>query len=147
MKPKTNRGHINSWCSPENVQGLCVNKVCIGGSKGGARDATPLVSKFFDFHAVFGKNNRLAHPLWELAPRKILDPPLVCDRPCRYLIGFATSQIDLLTTFAFIHFGNNFTRMYVGTTATYACLFIYLTFQALTALPCVDDSFYMTWKI
>ena len=125
----------------------CVLTRCALADPRRAPGTRPLVSKFFDFHAVFGKNNRLAHPLWELAPRKILDPPLVCDRPCRYLIGFATSQIDLLTTFAFIHFGNNFTRMYVGTTTTYACLFIYLTFQALTALPSVDDSFYMTWKI
>ena len=30
---------------------------CIGGSKGGARDARPpWGSKFFHFHAVFGKN-------------------------------------------------------------------------------------------
>ena len=37
-------------------------------------------SKFFHFHAVFCRKNRLAHPLWELAPApspgKILDPPL-----------------------------------------------------------------------
>ena len=42
----------------------------IGGSKGGTRDAPPSGSKFFHFHAVFGKqlqNNRLAHPPWELA--------------------------------------------------------------------------------
>ena len=39
----------------------------IGGSKeGGARDSSSR-SKFFHFHAVFGKK-RLAHPLWELAP-------------------------------------------------------------------------------
>ena len=30
--------------------------VIIGGSKGGARDAPPRGSKFFHFHAVFGKN-------------------------------------------------------------------------------------------
>ena len=42
---------------------------CSGGSKGGARDARPpLGSKFFHFHAVFGRKNRLAHPFWELAP-------------------------------------------------------------------------------
>ena len=28
----------------------------------------PPGSKFFHFHAVFGQKNRLAHPLWELAP-------------------------------------------------------------------------------
>ena len=46
--------------------------------RGGARDARPLGSKFFHFHAVFSRKNRLAHPLWELAPPlgKILDPPL-----------------------------------------------------------------------
>ena len=37
----------------------------IGGSRG-APGTCPR-SKFFHFHAVFGKNNRLAHPLWELA--------------------------------------------------------------------------------
>ena len=47
----------------------------------------------------------------------------------------------------FVAAGNNFTRMYVGTTTTYACLFMYLTIQALPALSSVDDSFYMTWKI
>ena len=42
----------------------------------GARDAPP-GSKLFHFRAVFGKEYRLAHSLWELAPlRKILDPPL-----------------------------------------------------------------------
>ena len=56
-----------------------------------ARDARPVgvQSKFFHFHAVFGKkiqNNRsrLAHPFWELAPppRKILDPPLIVIYLC-----------------------------------------------------------------
>ena len=42
----------------------------------GAGDAPP-GSEFFHFRAVFGKEYRLAHPLWELAPlREILDPPL-----------------------------------------------------------------------
>ena len=39
-----------------------------GRSKGGTRDVLPLRSKFFNFHAVFGKKIRLVHPLWELAP-------------------------------------------------------------------------------
>ena len=42
-----------------------------GGSKGGARDAHPWGSKFFQFHAVFGKiwqNRMLAPPPEELAP-------------------------------------------------------------------------------
>ena len=46
--------------------------------KGAPGMRPPPGSKFFHFHAVFGQKNRLAHPLWELAPslRKILDPPL-----------------------------------------------------------------------
>ena len=50
----------------------------IGGSKGGARDARPpWGSKFFHFHAVFGKNlkNNSNFGSWG-APGKILDPPL-----------------------------------------------------------------------
>ena len=44
-----------------------------GGSKGG-RKGHPRGSKFFHFHAVFSPKNRLAHPLWDLAPlRKNLD--------------------------------------------------------------------------
>ena len=46
--------------------GSTVTSKSIGGSKWGTRDATP-GSKFFNFHAVFGKklqNNRLAHPLF-----------------------------------------------------------------------------------
>ena len=40
------------------------------------------VSKFFHFHAVFGKKNWKIIPIWELAhpPRKILDPPLACTQ-------------------------------------------------------------------
>ena len=34
----------------------------------GAPGTPPGGSKFFHFHAVFGRKNRLAHPLWELAP-------------------------------------------------------------------------------
>ena len=53
---------------------------CSGGSKGGRQGrAPPPRSKFFHFHAVFGRKNKLAHPLWELPPPpkgKPLDPPL-----------------------------------------------------------------------
>ena len=41
---------------------------CIGGSKGEQLPGTPPGPFFKNFHAVFGKKNRLAHPLWELAP-------------------------------------------------------------------------------
>ena len=37
----------------------------------GRQERVPSGSKFFHFNAVFSKNlqnNRLAHPLWELAP-------------------------------------------------------------------------------
>ena len=50
----------------------------IGGSKGDARDARPLESKFFHFHAVFRKSLQNNSTLGVGAPlRKILDPPLV----------------------------------------------------------------------
>ena len=47
---------------------FCVNSS--GGSKGGARDVSPLGSKFFQFHAVFGKiwQNLMLAPPGELAP-------------------------------------------------------------------------------
>ena len=55
--------------------------VCIGGSRGGVRDARPpWASKFFRFHAVFGKIWRVHAPPGGFTPPlgKILDPPLVC---------------------------------------------------------------------
>ena len=39
-----------NWNFSWKTEGLC-----IGGSKGGARDVRPPGSKFFHFHAVFGK--------------------------------------------------------------------------------------------
>ena len=39
-----------------------------GGSKGGRQGRPPPGSEFFHLHAVFGRKNRSAHPLWELAP-------------------------------------------------------------------------------
>ena len=53
-----------------------------GGSKGGARDVPSWGSKFFQFHAVFGKfwqNRMLAPPLGSWCPLlgEILDPPQV----------------------------------------------------------------------
>ena len=54
--------------------------------------------KFFHFYAVFGKKNRLAHPLWELAsPRKILDQPLFCDAKFGWNIWKTCHLVDLLT--------------------------------------------------
>ena len=51
-----------------------------GGSKGGSRDAPPGDSKFFQFHAVFGKiwQNRILAPpgSWRPLLGEILDPPL-----------------------------------------------------------------------
>ena len=51
----------------------------IGGSKGGARDAPPLGSKFFHFHAVFDKKlkNNSIFGSWRPPLGKILDPPLL----------------------------------------------------------------------
>ena len=51
----------------------------IGGSRGGVRDARPpWASKFFRFHAVFGKIWRVHAPPGGFTPPlgKILDPPL-----------------------------------------------------------------------
>ena len=53
--------------------------VSSGGSKGGARDASPPGPKFLHFHTVFGKNwsnNRLAPLLWGWRPIlwEILEP-------------------------------------------------------------------------
>ena len=49
-----------------SVWEVSVQGVSSGGSKG--VPGTPLGSKFFHFHAVFGKKNRLVHRLRELAP-------------------------------------------------------------------------------
>ena len=54
---------------------------CIGGSKGGRQGrAPPWGSKFFHFHAVFGKNleNNSNFRSWRTPLGKILDPPLKC---------------------------------------------------------------------
>ena len=60
--------------------------VISGGSKGarGTRAPSPRGSKFFLFHAVFGKflqNRMLAPPPWSWRPLlgEILDPPLVME--------------------------------------------------------------------
>ena len=59
-----------AWTGPIRMIfiGLQVRSICIGGSKEGYMWDAP-GSKFFQFHAVFGKM---------LAPRgEILDPPLI----------------------------------------------------------------------
>ena len=69
---------------------LYLDDICIGGSRGGGARDTPLPwggSKFFHFHAFFGKK-WLAHPLWELAspqenPRSATDlDTLLCLKMC-----------------------------------------------------------------
>ena len=74
----------------------------------GARGArSPLGTKFFHFHAVFGKkklpNNRLAHPLWELAP--LQENPGSATREgkqwCLILIG-KTDHVDVSNTVIFV---------------------------------------------
>ena len=69
--------------APQSLVSYTCPSVCLssGGSKR-APETPPWGSKFFHFHVIFGQRNRLAHPLWELAPptpspRKILDPPLL----------------------------------------------------------------------
>ena len=43
--------------------------LAVANLRGGAPGTrAPPGSEFFHFHAVFGRKNRLAHPLWELAP-------------------------------------------------------------------------------
>ena len=58
-----------------------LKSVCIGGSKGGrqGRAPPPWGSKFFHFHAVFGKKieNNSTFGSWRTPLGKILDPPLV----------------------------------------------------------------------
>ena len=39
------------------LRGIIITVATVGGSKGGARDALPRGSKFFHFHAVFGKKH------------------------------------------------------------------------------------------
>ena len=50
----------------------------IGGSKGARQGRAPPGSKFFHFHAVFGKNlkNNSNFGSWRIPLGKILDPPL-----------------------------------------------------------------------
>ena len=74
--PKTKTGIFDA------VVNRCVD--CIGGSRGGVRDARPppWASKFFRFHAVFGKIWRVHAPPGGFTPPplgKILDPPLDWD--------------------------------------------------------------------
>ena len=66
---------------PRRGEGGCLLEIrCIGGSKGGARDAPPRGSKFFHFHAVFSKNLKNNSNFGSLRTPlgKILDPPLRC---------------------------------------------------------------------
>ena len=70
-----------------------ISPYSLADPRGGARDARPpLGSKFFHFHAVFGKNvkNNSNFGSWRPPLGKILDPPLILignkmKRPC-YLI-------------------------------------------------------------
>ena len=67
-----------------------VGCVPIGGSNGGRQGcAPPLGSKFFHFHAVFGKNlkNNSNFGSWPTPLGKILDPPLVPLACCPYLLA------------------------------------------------------------
>ena len=65
-----------------------------GGSKGDARDASPPGSKFFQFHAVFGKfwqNHMLAPPLGEILDLLLIEffvvNPILSDQAILYRIG------------------------------------------------------------
>ena len=62
--------------------------ILIGGSKGGAPGtrAPPWGSKFFHFHAVFGKNlkNNSNFGSWRTPLGKILDPPLILMTKSRF---------------------------------------------------------------
>ena len=62
----------------EHGLAILTESFSIGGSKGVPGMCTPLGSKFFHFHAVFGKKNCKIIPIWELAHPlgKILDLPL-----------------------------------------------------------------------
>ena len=59
----------------------------IGESKGGARDAQSWTSKFFQFHAVFGKiwQNCVLAPPVELAPQSLWNPSSITEDNDFYL--------------------------------------------------------------
>ena len=74
----------------------------IGGSKEvGIKGRGYMRSKFFHFHAVFGKNlqnNRLTHQIWELTPsslRKTLDPPLARVNDTYVQLSFCTLSTQM----------------------------------------------------
>ena len=71
----TVEANIGEWVRQGRVPPRGQN---IGGSKGGARDGPPGGSKFFNFHAVFGKNlkNNSNFGSWCTPLGKFLDPPL-----------------------------------------------------------------------
>ena len=58
------------WVGGGMEQSGCSSKAAITVADLREEQGTPpLGSKFFHFHAVFGKKHRLAHPLWELGPQ------------------------------------------------------------------------------
>ena len=80
---------VNVWGTPS-----CT--VTIGGSKGGRQGrAPPLGSKFFHFHAVFGKKlkNNSTFGSWRPPLGKILDPPLVTSLAKEWIFGDTLCQV------------------------------------------------------
>ena len=90
-----------------------VVNIVIGGSKGGrqGRAPPPGGSKFFHFHAVFGKNvkNNSNFGSWRPPPGKILDPPLIVLRTKNVFYRLKKchnkyAHIRTRVTFCFIYF-------------------------------------------
>ena len=64
----------------KNQSGEIIDKIPIGGSRGGVRDARPpWASKFFRFHAVFGKIWRVHAPPGGFTPPPQENPGSATD--------------------------------------------------------------------
>ena len=56
---------VSLW---QKVSTFTLHVMSLVDLRGAAPRKSPRGSKFFHFHAVFGKKIRLEHPLWQLAP-------------------------------------------------------------------------------
>ena len=76
---KYNPSNLDSFQLSNHNQPITLSYTIIGGSKGAPGTRAPLGVQILSFSCSFRQKNRLAHPLWELAPQE--NPGSATDEP------------------------------------------------------------------